>query len=313
MKEKINTFLKKSSPFIFIILGMLLGYGVDISIRPTENKIEIVPKFQIELSPESIPALITTDEGQTQIEVPTVESIDSDQLTYEEGADKGSYADISSPEAFAEFTVNKCWDEDGHYGSQCVDLAKLFWSNYTDRNFSTCGTGAAKGALDCYEYNAGEEFEMVWNPEDLQAGDWIIFTNGMYGHVGMALGSYNNGYIALLGTNQGGSSCEHGGSAANIINISLKNFGGAFRPKMYKKPEPVIPISGCLEWAVKRGDTMTKIMYECEGFIEYGEVMNEYAKSWYSRIIKPGQSVYDGWNSETGVGLYANDIIDHRF
>ena len=127
------------------------------------------------------------------------------------------------------------------------------------------------------------------------------------------MGSYNNGYISLLGQNQGGSACEGGGSSTNIINISLKSFVGAFRPKTYIKPEPTpIPVSGCVLWHVERGDTMSKIMMECEGTIKYGEIMNEYAKTWYSLIYKPGQSVYDGWNSKSGVGLYAGDDIEHR-
>jgi hypothetical protein len=54
----------------------------------------------------------------------------------------------------------------------------------------------------------------------------------------MALGSYNNGYVALLGQNQGGYACDGGGQATNIINISLKDFAGAFRPKTYEKPDP---------------------------------------------------------------------------
>jgi hypothetical protein len=58
---------------------------------------------------------------------------------------------------------------------------------------------------------------------------------------------------------------------------------------------------------------MSKIMMDCEGTIQYGEVMNEYAKTWYSLIYKPNQSVYDGWNSPSGVGLYAGDDIEHRF
>ena len=67
----------------------------------------------------------------------------------------------------------------------------------------------------------------------IQAGDWIITSNGTWGHVGMALGGYNNGYVALLGTNQGGVACAGGGSSANIINMGLGPFAGAFRPKKY--------------------------------------------------------------------------------
>ena len=93
-------------------------------------------------------------------------------------------------------------------------------------------------AWNCKEYNAGDEFELIYDAKNLQTGDWIIFSSGEYGHVGMAMGSYNNGYISLLGQNQGGTACDGGGAATNIINISLKSFVGAFRPKTYIKPEP---------------------------------------------------------------------------
>lgn len=63
---------------------------------------------------------------------------------------------------------------------------------------------------------------------------------------------------------------------------------------------------------VEQGDTMSKIMLECENTVQYGEAMDAYAKTWYSLVIKPGQSVYDGWTSEMGYGLYYNDDIEHR-
>lgn len=312
---------KKLNKIIAIILASVLaGAGLDIVIRPTEDgKLVIETGFSLQLAETQIPARLETDDGTiiddnivTVEEVNTNQGMDCDE---ECGLGEYIYAPTDSPTVFKDYTINKCWDTDHHYGAQCWDLADLFWQNYASRNFSTCGTGAAKGAWNCKEYNAGDEFELIYDATTLQAGDWIIFNSGQYGHVGMAIGEYNNGYIALLGQNQGGSSCTGGGSSANIINISLKTFLGAFRPKAYIKPEPEpepIPISGCVLWHVERGDTMSKIMMECEGTIIYGDVMNEYAKSWYSLIYKPNQSVYDGWNSASGVGLYAGDDIEHR-
>ena len=305
-----------------ILLSIAAGAGIGITINSTEDgDIVIESNFsQIELSETQVPALIETDEGEIEVEVPTVEEVDGNQFATEceEGMDcgRGAYYPTESPTAFRDAIIGKCVYSDSAYGSQCWDLANEFHLNYAGRWLSTCGTGAAKGTLNCWEQNAGDDYVMIWNPEELQAGDIVVFTNGQFGHIGMAMGGYNNGYVALLGTNQGGAACDQGGSAANIINISLKSFGGAFRPKAYIKPEPqpepVIPISGCIQWHVARGDTMSKIMMECEGTIQYGEIMNEYAKTWYSLIYKPGQSVYDGWHSESGVGLYAGDDIEHR-
>lgn len=200
-------------------------------------------------------------------EIPTVESIDSEgavvdvdgfENAYLELPDDGEehglglyiYADVSTPLAFKNFTLGNAYNTDNYAGAQCWDLADLFWQNYTDRRAQTCGTGSAKGMIadGCWQKNAGDDFEMIWNANDLQVGDWLIFTNGQYGHVGMAVGSVNDGYIALLGQNQGGAPVADGGSVTSIVNISLKYFGGAFRPKSYivklPEPDPLVPDTG---------------------------------------------------------------------
>ena len=325
--NKLKTNYKKYLVYlVVIILAILSGAGIDVVIRPNEDgEIILDASFSMQLASKQQPAILETEEG-TEIEsedIVTVEEIDGNQLVDEcpEGEECGKgkyiYAPTETFTAFKDYTLGNCYNVDGAYGSQCWDLAALFWMNYTEdgRTFSTCGTGAAKGSWNCKEYNAGNEFELIYDPTALQAGDWVIFGSGQYGHVGMALGSYNNGYVTLLGQNQGGAACEGGGSATNIINISLKSFVGAFRPKTYIKPEPTptpLPISNCIKWHVERGDTMSKIMLECEGTVIYGKPMDDYAKTWYSLIYKPNQSVYDGWHSKTGVGLYAGDDIEHR-
>lgn len=328
MKSLFKKFSPKqiSTIFLIIVLAILAGCGVGVNIKTDVNDgaLTISAGFTMELAQEQIPALIETENGEEILDenIVTIEEVAGEQVAHEcpEGEECGQgryiYAPTDSPVAFKDYVYGGCWNTDGYYGAMCWDLADLYFQNYAGRNFSTCGTGAAKGAWNCKEYNAGDEFELIYDPTALQAGDWVIFSSGQYGHVGMAVGGYNNGYVALLGQNQGGAPCDGGGSSANIINISLNSFVGAFRPKSYIKPEPApepIPISNCIEWHVLRGDTMGKIMLECEGTIVYGEAMDNYAKSWYSLVYKPGQSVYEGWHSKTGVGLYAGDDIEHRF
>lgn len=317
---------KKILYIIAIILSGLIGAGIDVAIRPTENGITVDASYNIEFSDVQVPAEMTNDQGEiVQDEnIPTVEEVDGGLFKDDFDADAGDKGwsetyDVSSPDAFKNDTLGKCIIANNYYGAQCVSLARVFWWSYADRDVSTCGTGMAKGMMNCADENAGNDFEIYWRDsvDKIQAGDWLVFDGGMYGHVGMALGGNNNGYVALLGENQGGHSCgaNVGGAATNIINISLKNLIGFYRPKAYIKPEPTpepIPISGCVLWHVERGDTMSKIMMECEGVIKYGEIMNEYAKTWYSLIYRPNQSVYDGWNSPSGVGLFAGDDIEHR-
>lgn len=314
---------------MLLILSALTGAGIDIMIRPTDNGLVIDTSYTLELSDKQIPAQIEDDKGEVTetTDIPTVEEVDGgkfeDQDTgvsvvneYEDLGWSETY-NVSTPDAFKNDTLGKCISANNRFGSQCVSLARVFWWSYANRDVSTCGTGMAKGMMNCAEENAGDDFVIYWagDKHQIQAGDWLVFDGGLYGHVGMAVGPVVNGYVALLGENQGGKSCEGGGAATNIININTKNLIGFYRPKAYIKPEPQpepLPITGCVDWHVLRGDTMSKIMMECEGTVVYGEPMDAYAKSWYSLLYKPGQSVYDGWHSKTGVGLYAGDNIEHR-
>ena len=322
--EKIKANIKPIiAVLVTLLIGIAAGVGVDLSIRPTENKTEIKvdTDYAITLSEEQKPAVVENAEGELEeISAPTVEEIDGNQVLAPEGElpdlGQGAYYDVSSPQAFRDATYGKCQDLDGYFGSQCVDLYAAFQLSYANRWPNVCGTGAARGLWDCREQNAGEEYELIYDPNALQAGDWVIFGGGQYGHVGMALGPTTNGYVALLGENQGGAPCDGGGAATNIINMSTKTFLGAFRPKAYivpeePKEEPAIPISGCEDWDVIKGDTMSGIMLTCEGVIVYGEPMNQYADSWKSQKVLDGKSVYWGWTHGSGYGLYAGDYLLH--
>lgn len=325
MRENIKKII---AAIVILVLGVLGGaVGKTVLTVETNDEGETVVKIesenQIELSTESVPTEIETADGVIEtIDAPTVESVDTGNIANEcpEGEECGQgryiYAPTETPQAFKDYTIGQCWNTDGYYGAQCWDLGDLFWQNYAGRNLSTCGTGAAKGIWNCKEQNAGDDFVLITDPTQLQVGDWVIFSNGKYGHVGMALGGYNGGYVALLGQNQGGYGCEGGGAAANIINISLKSFSGAFRPKSYIKPEPqpepTPVVESCDRIEVKKGDTLGAIMKRCEGEIKWGAAMNEYAKTWKSTKYKLYPTVYDGWVSTGGYGLFAGDVIERQ-
>lgn len=306
-----------------IILGIAAGTGLGFNISP-EGEIIVETDFTMELAEQQVPTVIETAEGEIEvIEAPTVEEVDGgkiEECPENEECGLGSYVwvDVSTVQNIRSSIEGLCIDVDNAFGSQCYDTSAAVSENMTGRRLTTCGTGAASGMMDCWEQQAGDDYEVIWDATKLQPGDILVSGGGKYGHTGIVLGYYNNGYIALLSTNQGGKSCAGGGSSANVINFSLKNFIGAYRWKEYIKPEPApepeapLPISNCVKWHVERGDTMSKIMLECENTVVYGEAMNAYAKTWYSLIYKPGQSVYDGWHSKSGVGLYAGDDIEHR-
>lgn len=235
---------------VFLIIGKPAEDG-SITLDGSKAKIdksteEFIKDAKIVMAQYSKKAFITINGKDEQVDLPTVENIDSSKSTKDENSEvggRGWWVDTSSPLAFRNATIGKCIDTDGAYGSQCWDLANLFWQNYAGRSFNTCGTGAAKGTIQngCWQRNAGNEFDMIWDRNQIKAGDWVIFGGGQWGHVGMALGDNNGGYVALLGTNQGGGWCSGGGSSTNQVNMNLGNFLGAFRPKKYNSAPKATP------------------------------------------------------------------------
>ena len=320
-KGKIITY---ATALIAIIVAAIVGVTLNINVNETETELKI--EATIQYAEEQTPAIITEESGQGAIEtseIPTVEAVESNGPVTEvnnescpegEECGMGAYVptlDISSPQAFANQVLGQCIDVDGYYGAQCWDLMAAYFINYTGHTLYTCGTGAAKGTIadGCWQQNAGDQFTMIWNASEIQAGDIAVYSTGQWGHIGMAMGEYNNGYFTLLGQNQGGAACPGGGAAGNIINLSTRDFIGAFRPNIYIKPAPAPEpeIDTCDRINVVWGDTMGDIMLRCEGQIQWGQAMNDYANSWVSEST--GNTVYYGWTHGTGYGLFANDTI----
>lgn len=327
--QKIKPYVKLA---VAIIAGLILGTTVTVAVQPdgttkiTTETIIADDEGTIQIADTQVEAVITDENGNDVVvdDIATVEAVDGGEITTtecDEGQDcgQGAYYDTTTADAYLNATYGKCIDVDGAYGAQCFDFASNFWINYAGRYLSTCGTGAAKGTWNCKEQNAGDEFELITDPAQIQKGDIVVTSTGKYGHIGMAVGSYNNGYVVLQSNNQGGASCSGGGAAANRINLNLKDFVGAFRPKAYiivePEPEPEVveaePTNTCETWTVKRGDTIGGIMVQCLGGVDWenDEQINEYANRWVSKVVRDGQTVFEGWNSETGVGLYAGDTI----
>lgn len=241
---------------IVAVAAAITGAAININLENGKVNANITYS-QNELMPELTEGLSDIEYGQGEIkvdgeEIKTVEAVESNgpvtdvnNANCPEGEECGRGAnypqlDISSPQAFANDVMGRCIDVDGYYGAQCWDLEAAFWLNYVGRTLSTCGTGAAKGTIQdgCWQKNAGSEFVMIWDKTKVQPGDVAVFSTGTWGHIGTVMGYYNNGYFTLLGQNQGGNACPGGGAVANIINISTRDFIGAFRPNIYIKPEP---------------------------------------------------------------------------
>lgn len=328
MKQS-QKFFKDKKLLVSLAAGALaaiaIGTAVTLNIDTKKFKAEI--KYNGKDLPTLIEGLGEVTEYNNE-EIKTVDYVDGgmfEDIANGLSTTTGDYDDLgwseyyntSSPEAFKNDTLGKCIVGNNIYGAQCVSLARVFWWSYANRDVSTCGTGMAKGMMNCWQENAGNEFLVYWKQDayKIQAGDWLVFEGGQYGHIGMALGEPLNGYVGLLGENQGGRECYGGGAATNIINISLAGLIGYYRPKAYIKPvptptpQPIIP-DKCDIRNVITGDTLSAIMLEREGYIDWTK-MNDYAKKWHSVDYKLTESVYDGWISENGVGLFAGDTIEY--
>lgn len=218
-----------------VLLGMIGATSMQLRINTEEKtKIITIESGSIELSEEIIPKVEEVDGGR--IDVTTFNT-------------QGEVYPFDTPAAFVAATENKCIIEGNLWGAQCVSLAQAFWSSYTGRGISDCGTGAARGIWDCKYINAGEDFDLVEGFQNLQVGDWAVFNSGLYGHIGMVIDEIQGNYIPLYGENQGGKPCEAGGSEPNTILISNKTLLGAFRPKIYIKqePAPIAPDGGIVK------------------------------------------------------------------
>lgn len=256
---------------IAVVIGSILG--INVLFNNTDGNITLQVETTIDYAEEkdAVPTVIETEDGKIEVtdEPATVNFVDSGKIDEcpeesEEcarGAGNLPYLDITSPTTVYNSFIGQCIDFDGAFGSQCFDEMAYFHYMYTGRWLSACGTGAAYGIWECRDVNnQGGEYELITDTHSLRAGDWVIFHNGIYGHVGMALGGYNNNYIALLGTNQGGAACVGGGAVANVINMSLTSFSGAFRPKIWIQPEPKPTPQPTGNYVYQKGDYFSAVL-----------------------------------------------------
>lgn len=325
-KKKKNSKKGQKLPIILLIvvlaaiIAIATGVGVNVSVQSNEDGYSA----EIQFAEEQVPATIQDDMGEiletTEVdgeEVPTVEEVDGGMFKDKDTGMsvttvEGEYSDLGwsewyptdSPESFKNATIGRCIYANNYWGAQCVSLARVFWWSYANRDVSTCGTGMAKGMMNCWQENAGDDFETHWGIAGVQAGDWIIWETGQYGHVAMALGPQNGSYVTILGENQGGRQCEGGGAATNIINLNVNGVVGYYRPKAYIKPAPAptpepTPAPSVDTYVVQEGDTLGEIAYalgwytgdKMFGDDGYAQALAEFNGISNRGLIYPGQVI----------------------
>ena len=247
-----------------------------------------------------------------------------------EDANEALYRIMNEDAPTDEATIQEYEDATGQGGSVTLDQVK-------SRRLSDGDTDNGKG-WQCSKYTAylatGRREYSVSHPDygpvngkDVVAWlvknyGWQYISQPVEGAIGSGgfntLYGHTAEYLYATGTNTAMV------SDANFVPLTVATHSiditgwvwavpGDYKPDPEPEPEPEpLPISKCEKWDVQPGDTMSKIMLECEGTVVYGEAMNNYAKTWYSLVYKPGQNVYEGWISDKGVGLYAGDQIKHN-
>ena len=135
--------------------------------------------------------------------------------------------------------------------------------------------------------------------------------NTKYGHTAMYLYSTGTNSAMVNDANYVPLTVStHNMNISDWVWVVPDDYTPTPEPDPTPPPEPT-PVSSCTTWKLDRGDTLSKIMKACKGYVDWSE-MNTYAQHWYSTYYQPNQSVYSGWNSSAGVGLYVGDVIYYK-
>ena len=171
-----------------------------------------------------------------EVEIPEIQ----DEQSYKKSRDMGSFPFTkkkygTDPANFIIAESGRRYDEG--FGAQCVAGFKQF-------TFSNSGQilpaphGAALGYASATDQIKKMGFDIIYEKENLQNGDWIVSSLGRYGHIAM----FYNG--KLFGQNQRSDNPEIGSafSLDDIWGAHYDYFLVAFRPKVFhpvKEPEKI--------------------------------------------------------------------------
>ena len=154
---------------------------------------------------------------------------------------------------------------DETYGCQCYDLAVEFWYNvgfpqgYPLINNSSAYTMWTNREANA-SYNGTTYFDLIYNVQDIQVGDIIVFDaspNNIYGHVGFADVNYtDSGWtypeLPILSQANGGTPDSQGGAYTNVHGYDITLFLGAFRFRSWHQ-SPMVqynPRKNKFKWAI---------------------------------------------------------------
>lgn len=169
---------------------------------------------------------------------------------------------ITSYDAFRNAVIGKAFDVDGSPTDQpyqCYDGAAILWKQL-GRSLNTGGNDAKGTWLNARDENAGNDFHLITNINDVKRGDVVVFDynatnfNATYyddagnlrkpGHIAYADNDYAATHtLNIFGQNQLGKPYF-----TVQQNVSVDSFLGAFRLKTWEMPpNGVLDVNGTLD------------------------------------------------------------------
>lgn len=134
------------------------------------------------------------------------------------------------------YPVGSKVNTDCAYDCQCWDYADAFWRAQVNRRLET-GNKMAWGTWALMrDYNAGTEFELIYEWRNVKRGDWVVWGNNGTGHIAMAMEDSSSSAITLLFRQQDGLTPQRGVFDSRLPFEGLahdNSFQGAFRYKGY--------------------------------------------------------------------------------
>ena len=284
---------------------MVLAFGLCISIKYNSDHLQAEVKYSGENLPISVQGLGGNEEEYLDA---MNRIMNLDQPAIEDSSENfntglGFYTTI---DAVIGRRLNDGNNDDGN-GWQCSRYTAWLgtgqWSyNYQHPDYGPVnGKDIAEWLVDYYGY------KYIDKPVEGAIGSGGF--NTKYGHTAMYL--YSTGENTAMVND------------ANFVPLTVATHNmniegwvwvvpGSYEPEPEPEPEPD-PSPEPLKCDIRNviaGDTLSGIMLENEGYIDWS-IMNDYAKKWHSVDYKLTESVYDGWISENGVGLFAGDTIEY--
>lgn len=280
-------------------------FGLCITIKYSNDHLQAELKY----SGENLPISVQGLGGNTEDYLDAMNRImNLDQPAIEDSSENfntglGFYTTI---DAILGRRLNDGNNDDGN-GWQCSRytawLATGQWSyNYQHPDYGPVnGKDIAQWLVDYYGY------KYIDKPVEGAIGSGGF--NTRYGHTVMYL--YSTGENTAMVND------------ANFVPLTVATHNmniegwvwvvpGSYEPKPEPtpEPEPAPEPPKCDIREVKQYDTLGGIMFDHLGYIDW-QGMNDYAKKWHSVKYKLTESVYDGWISKNGVGLFAGDTIEY--